>query len=69
MVNHIPVKIKEGRGVFEYAVMFNPVIDSRNVRFKLVAAQKEILGTTRIFDGSKLFLPLKFPDKVSALLS
>lgn len=67
VANHIPVQIKEGCGVFEYAVMFSPNIDSRNIRFKLIASQSDFLGKTRTFDGSKLFLPMKLSEPVCFL--
>ena len=39
-----------------------PMVESKNHRFGMIADQHEILGTTRAFDGSTLYLPKKLTD-------
>ena len=43
--------------MYEYEVKFQPTVDSRDQRFKLVRAQSEFLGPVRNFDGVCLSLP------------
>ena len=44
-------------------MIFNPRIDSRDERFKLVNQQKDTFGHVRVFDGTKLFLPKELPHQ------
>ena len=64
VANYIPVKCTN-EGQFQYAVSFTPELHSKNMRFKLLYAQTEVIGTTRNFDGSILFLPMRLPKEVS----
>jgi len=45
-----------------------PNVDSKNMRFKMVTEHKNIIGDSRAFDGSILYLPIKITDKVSNLV-
>ena len=38
------------------------------MRFKMVTEHKNIIGDSRAFDGSILYLPIKITDKVSDVL-
>lgn len=60
-VNYVRIKILPGKGIYEYHVSFEPTVDSRNMKFKLMKDPKvvEVIGTTKTFDGSKLYLPLR----------
>lgn len=64
VANYIPVKCSK-EGQYQYAVSFNPDVHSKNMRFKLLYAQSAVIGETRNFDGSILFLPHKLPEQVS----
>ena len=68
-VNYIKLDVKEGFGIFEYEVLFNPSVDSRDERYSAVNQHKERLGHTKSFDGNKLFLPRKLPDANTQLIS
>ena len=57
--NYLKLSVAEDKGVFEYEVVFDPRIDSRDQRFRLLNQLREITGPTKSFDGTKLFLPKK----------
>lgn len=54
------------KGVYQYFVQFNPPIDSKYHRVKLVYFLSELIGNVRLFDGYTLFLPILLKDKVSS---
>ncbi|XP_015904269.2 piwi-like protein Ago3 [Parasteatoda tepidariorum] len=60
-VNYVRLKALPGKGIYEYHVSFEPTVDSKNMKFKLMKDPKvvEIIGPTKTFDGSKLYLPLR----------
>lgn len=63
--NYIRLIANKDRGVYEYVVDFNPVVDAKNVRFKIVNMNIAKVGNIRLYDGgSILFLPLLLPEKV-----
>ncbi|XP_076360662.1 piwi-like protein 1 [Tachypleus tridentatus] len=68
-VNYLRLKAIPGMGVFEYHVSFNPSVDSKNIRFRLLnqADIEEVIGKTKTFDGAKLYLPHKLQDPMTAL--
>ena len=43
----------------------SPPIESRNMRYAMLSEHKDLIGQTRAFDGSTLFLPIKITDTVS----
>nr|XP_002130577.2 piwi-like protein 2 [Ciona intestinalis] len=45
--------------VYQYHVSFEPVVDSRNMRFMLLNQHREVIGNTKAFDGTILYLPMK----------
>ena len=53
--------------MYEYEVKFQPTVDSRDQRFKLVRAQSEFLGPVRNFDGVCLSLPFLLKDLPTVL--
>lgn len=63
--NYIRLKINEKKGVFEYEVKFNPVVDAQYIRFELLNQLKEMIGTSKTFDGSALYLPFHTCEQVS----
>ncbi|XP_060067150.1 piwi-like protein 1 [Ylistrum balloti] len=50
-------------GVYQYHVDFSPQVDSKNMRFKMMSELKDIIGSTKAFDGSILYLPIKLPNQ------
>uniref|UniRef100_A0A8D8ZWM8 Protein argonaute-3 n=1 Tax=Cacopsylla melanoneura TaxID=428564 RepID=A0A8D8ZWM8_9HEMI len=63
MVNYIDIAVKEGSGMYEYEVKFNPPMDSRGLRNRLINSL-EILGQYKTFDGVNLFLPFKLSTDI-----
>lgn len=58
--NYIRLAVEKDCGVFEYEVRFNPELDSKQMRFKIVDL---LMGKVRLFDGgSILYLPKKVTD-------
>ena len=64
-MNYIPVSCKNA-GLFQYAVSFDPRVDSLEKRKRLFYMLKDKLGNQRIFDGVELGLPFKLTDTVSS---
>lgn len=50
--------------LYQYHVDFNPPVVSRKLRVGLLADHKDLLGTTRAFDGMVLFLPRRLQQDV-----
>ncbi|XP_064121148.1 protein argonaute-3-like isoform X1 [Macrobrachium nipponense] len=65
--NWIPLSLKSNMAVFEYEVKFQPSIDARNLRFRILNSQKDKLGSVKSFDGTKLWLPIKLPNEITVL--
>ena len=63
--NYIAMKCKNA-GVYQYAVAFNPEVDSLRMRYKLLGDQltRDIIGDVKSFDGRILFLPLQLKNLV-----
>jgi len=59
------VKCKNA-GVYQYAVAFNPEVDSLRMRFKLLDDQltRDVIGEVKSFDGRILFLPVQLENLV-----
>ena len=63
--NYVRMRLKPGKsGVHEYEVRFDPILDSRKERFRCLRLNEDTLGSTRTFDGVKLFLPHKLDNDV-----
>lgn len=59
MVNYIGLAVKEDSGMYEYEVKFNPPVDAKGTRNRLVNSLNNILGQYKTFDGMTLYLPNK----------
>ena len=46
--NYLRLKVEEGKGVYEYEVRFDPRVDSRNERFRLIGQQVALIGPTKV---------------------
>ena len=55
--NYVRLEVAGEKGMYEYEVRFQPLVDSRDERFKLIGQQRELFGPTRTFDGICLYLP------------
>ncbi|XP_064215158.1 piwi-like protein Ago3 [Tribolium castaneum] len=56
--NYILLNVEKDRGVFEYEVRFQPDIDAKSNRIKLVNQALGELSTTKVYDGDVcLYLP------------
>ena len=48
-----------------YSSLFiSPPIESKNMRYGMVNEHKDLIGPTRAFDGTILFLPIKITEDV-----
>jgi len=55
--------------ICQYAVSFDPPLDSRTMRYAMLASHKAVIGETFAFDGMQLFLTKKLEDKVTYVKS
>lgn len=60
--NYIALQTKT-EGVYQYAVSFEPEVESKSMRFKMMTEHKNIIGQSRAFDGAILYLPIKITEK------
>ncbi|XP_076285684.1 argonaute 3 [Lasioglossum baleicum] len=67
--NFITVKLDGNKGLYNYEVKYNPDIDSRPLRRKLLNQHAEAFGQTRVFDGVTLCLPHKLSQNITTLQS
>jgi aubergine-like protein len=51
-------------GVYQYHVDFRPMVDSKNIRFKLLNEHRDVIGNVKAFDGNILYLPIRLPNQV-----
>ena len=65
--NYVRLEVAGNKGMYEYEVRFDPVVDSRDERFKLVNQLKEVFGPTKTFDGVCLYLPHMLENNVTYL--
>ncbi|XP_012275649.1 piwi-like protein Ago3 [Orussus abietinus] len=61
--NYINIAIDPEKGIFMYEVQYNPDIDSRPLRIKLLNQHMVALGGVKTFDGAMLYLPIKLPQE------
>ncbi|XP_033118833.1 piwi-like protein 1 [Anneissia japonica] len=54
----------ETDAVYQYAVSYEPQIDSRNMRAHLLYQHSDVIGSVRAFDGATLYLPIKVQSQV-----
>lgn len=69
MTNFLELGFDSNKGVFYYEVRFSPDVHSKNLREKLLNQQKEVIGNTRTFDGTTLYLPIKLPNQITEVTS
>jgi aubergine-like protein len=50
--------------VYEYEVRFEPEVDSKGMRNRLLREHVKELGKAKIFDGVTLYLPIKLQQEV-----
>ncbi|NXX19423.1 PIWL1 protein, partial [Podargus strigoides] len=55
--------------LYQYHVGYNPEMESRRLRSALLFQHDKLIGKTRAFDGSILFLPKKLQNKVTEVCS
>jgi aubergine-like protein len=61
----VRLKLEPGKGVYEYEVRFEPQVDSRGIRNRLLNEYRDKLGETKTFDGTTLYLPIQLQEEVS----
>lgn len=67
--NYIRLNSDPDKGVFEYEVRFEPSVHSNGLRHNLVNKHKDIIGNTKTFDGTILYLPIKLVDHITKFTS
>ncbi|XP_076054688.1 argonaute 3 [Oratosquilla oratoria] len=65
--NWIQLSRVSNKAMYEYEVKFDPQIDAKNVRFRLLNSQAEALGSVKSFDGVKLWLPIRLQREITVL--
>ncbi|RWS16906.1 piwi-like protein 1 isoform X1 [Dinothrombium tinctorium] len=68
-VNYVRLNRKKDTGVFEYHVDFDPLIDSRNTRFRILRSRdlEDVIGNVIQFTGINLYLPIRLQDSVTVV--
>jgi len=61
ITNHFPFEVKQ-QHIFQYVVHFQPDIDSKSLKQKVIAEHKATIGNVYIFDGTMLFLQKHIGD-------
>lgn len=61
--------MQEDKGVYEYEVRYEPNIHSNQLRYQLLNQHLNIIGRTRLFDGTTLSLPFQIAEKITVLES
>lgn len=64
ITNYLKIRILKNTGLFEYHVDFDPELESIKFKKHLLREHGEILGSIRMFDGAKLYLPFALPSNV-----
>ncbi|CAK8693256.1 unnamed protein product [Clavelina lepadiformis] len=67
-VNCVKVRCKN-EAIYQYHVSFSPALDSKNMRYGMLNQQKEVIGHTKAFDGTILYLPKRLPQNETKLKS
>lgn len=63
--NYVRLKLEPGKGVYEYEVRFEPQVDSRGIRNRLLNEYRDKLGETKTFDGTTLYLPIQLQEEIT----
>lgn len=61
--NYIKLILEPGRGVYEYEVRFEPTIDARSAKFKMLSSIIAEYSKAKTFDGTVLYLPVHIFDQ------
>ena len=67
--NFFELTQKKDFGIFQYAVSYNPEIDNKRFRSKLLYDHSDKIGNVRIFDGMTLYLPIMLSETESHYVS
>ena len=64
-LERIDCEKRSGGGIFHYEVNFQPTVDARNQRFKMMAELVKcgIIQENRSFNGSRLYLPVQLRNE------
>ena len=69
VANYIQLNINPDSEIFEYEVCFDPSIEEKDMRVKLLDLNIKMFGSASIFDGATLYLPCQLPNQVFLLLN
>lgn len=67
--NYIRLFCEPTKGMFEYFVRYTPEVDAMRMKYELLNEHRDVIGETRTFDGSTLYLPEKLPLEETNLQS
>ncbi|KAH8270159.1 hypothetical protein KR018_004992 [Drosophila ironensis] len=67
--NYLDLATEKSNGVYRYEVQFFPSIDSVHLRMKYINEHKNILGETKTFDGTTLYLPILLSNEMTVVNS
>jgi aubergine-like protein len=60
--NFIALEAKEGSGIYEYKVQFDPPQDMMRTMYECLNQLSDVIGTNKMFNGCLLILPVKLAD-------
>jgi len=64
MTNFVYLELDKDKLVHEYIACFSPNLDDTKTRKRVIYTVGAILGSTRTFDGTKLWLPYELTQEV-----
>ncbi|XP_019394493.1 PREDICTED: piwi-like protein 1 [Crocodylus porosus] len=67
--NHFRLTSRPQWALYQYHINYNPQMEARRLRSALLFQHGELIGRTRVFDGTTLFLPKKLENKVTEVFS
>ena len=62
-VNHFPMKIVRNR-IYQYQVEFEPEIERKGAKFRMLNENADTLGEDIVFDGRMLFISIEAPEEM-----
>ena len=66
ITNCFKLETKPDWTMYQYHVEYNPDVQNKGMRNKMLKEHNELLGYPKAFDGMILFLPHRLPDDVSS---
>ncbi|XP_037958160.1 protein argonaute-3 [Teleopsis dalmanni] len=69
VANYIKLNVLPDSGVYEYNIKFTPNIEINSLKSKYLYDHEEILGRTKMINGSQLLLPKLLPNTQTHLIS